>query len=383
MHFPLKAGKTIAINFILFFFFIGLLSAGPSILKILYHTVKPEKTIPLGFSEEIRKNYPWYGVHEKELQKIGTDYRDFIVMQHRPFAGKTINVDKNGMRYTKPPAIKYSTNRYLFFGASVIWGYGTTDALTIPSIFSDINQADAINYGLLSAGARQLLAMLINDYLENKIKRDKKNIIIFSCGTSTALRLFQSNKIELATKYQGIIQDALAIPLPLSPAFFLEPASQAVLKIKSRLTTPDETKPKFDGCYEKAVEFSADTTVRSWLAAQSIASTFGDDFFAFLPPTSAMGQPHLDHLSRTSTEDEAHFIRSVCKRIIEKVKNYPEIKFIDLTHIFDGDEPIYIDRFHYSPEGNRIYAEVLTEQLKAFTARKASNNKAKFIVFKK
>ena len=77
-------------------------------------------------------------------------------------------------------------------------------------------------------------------------------------------------------------------------------------------------------------------------------------------------------LLRVCTEEEATFIRSVCKRIIAKIKEHPEIKFIDLTHIFDGDEPIYIDRFHYSPKGNRIYAEALTKQINAFTIRDAS-----------
>lgn len=368
----MKICKTIAINFILLFFFLGLLSAGPSMLKMLYRAINPKVAAPLGFSEEIRKNYPWYDMHEKELQEVGTGYKDFIVMQHRPFTGKTINVDKNGVRYTKPSAIESNGNRYLFFGASLIWGYGATDDLTIPSIFSHINQAVSCNYGVLSAGVRQLLALLTNYYIENKIKGDKKNIIIFNNGIMTALKLLHSNKIELSTIYQDMIQDALAIPLPLSPAFFLEPASQVVLKIKSEFKSSNEAKPRFDGFYEEAIEFTAEITVRSWLAAQSLSSTFGDDFFAVLPPTSVTGHPYLEHLPRVCTEEEATFIRSVCKRIIAKIKEHPEIKFIDLTHIFDGDEPIYIDRFHYSPKGNRIYAEALTKQINAFTIRDAS-----------
>ena len=362
-----KLSKIIWINFILIFFVIGLFISGPSIIRMLYYTIIPEPTVSIRVPDEIRRGYPWYGVHEKELkyQIAGAGYKDFIVMQQRPFAGETINVDKNGVRYTKQPVIENSPNRYLFFGSSLIWGYGATDALTIPSIFGAINRAESQNYAVCSAGTRQLLAKLVSFYIENKIKRDKKNIILFNGGIMDALILWHLNKVELVTEYQDVIQEALAMPYPLSLPFLLQPASRLVQNIKSKFAPPPEAESKFDGAYGYAAEFSADTTVRAWLAATRLASTFGDYFFAVLPPVSVMGNPYLGHLSQKYPEEEKRFLRLVYNRIFEKVKAYPEIKFIDLVSIFDGKGPIYIDSYHYSPRGNQIYAEELAKQIQA------------------
>ena len=60
-------------------------------------------------------------------------------------------------------------------------------------------------------------------------------------------------------------------------------------------------------------------------------------------------------------------MNSVYSLILARVAQYHEIKFIDLTDVFDIPIPIYIDEHgHYSPEGNRIFAEQLTKRLRAF-----------------
>lgn len=378
MQLKYSAIKIILINILFMFAVIGFIVAGPVIVKSGYHLarfffVKQQAQVP--FPMEVYKEYPWSKQFFEESSKLKSEYKDFLVMKHEPFSGETIKINENGIRLTRPPKIiKDRLYRYLFFGASIVWGYGAPDEFTIPTIFGDINQIETVNYADNGHVVRQSLAQLTNLYIEDEVCH-KKNIILFINGPIEAFYGFQKNGIlNLSTKSENRIQRALDgyNSDSLNPTYLIRPAQALVQKIRLKLSNSvipmDEVKGS--GSHESA-EFVAETTVRSWLAGQRLAASFNDEFIAIFPPTYALGKPEMANPKQVLPDSILEFIRSVHRLIIEKIKNYPEIKFIDLTDIFNGVGPIYIDKSgHYSPKGNQIFAEQLTKKLKLLTIQK-------------
>lgn len=361
---PYKFIKIAAINCVLISAVLGVFSAGPSIVYKVYHSIKasvgPASYIPM----EIFEQYPWQSTYFKEFAQVGTEYADFIVWKSKAITGETINISVDGIRRTKYPEVTLSSSsRYLFFGPSPIWGTGSPDFLTIPSIFADLNSVETVNYGQFGYDSRQLLAYLTSLYVENKIS-DKKNVILFNAGVMEALNQLANNRIGMETPQQRLIRRALDIPI-LRINFIFMPVQQLIREIRSRINCSSSQIAPDSVFLSEAAEFAADITVRSWLMGSRLSAANHDQFIAVYPPTYALGHPYLNHLKYLFDGNTIEFIRSVHALIVQKVRLYPEINFIDLTGVFDGDDPIFIDRDgHYSPEGNRIYAEQLTEKIR-------------------
>lgn len=71
-----------------------------------------------------------------EASGQGTTWRPFVYWRLRPFQGRFVNVDDEGLRATvKPPGVVMSPNprRVFLFGGSTMWSANVPDALAIPS----------------------------------------------------------------------------------------------------------------------------------------------------------------------------------------------------------------------------------------------------------
>ena len=164
--------KILGINLILIFAVLGVLTTGPFIVYQTYHLFKPQSHLPIAVYGE---KYSWCEEHLNDWAKLSREYKDYVVWKSKPLSGPTINIDQNGVRLTKPcEAIEHKNRRYLFFGSSQMLGLGAPDALTIPSIFAELNRAETANYAGLGWDTRQCLSYLVNLYIENKIKDKKK-----------------------------------------------------------------------------------------------------------------------------------------------------------------------------------------------------------------
>ena len=371
MRLPVNTLKILGINLILIFAVLGVFTTGPFIINRTYRLFRPEvHRRPIIIYQE---NYPWREAYLDDEEKLEREYKDYVVWSLKPFSGPSMNISQNRIRQTKlSETIEDKNHRYLFFGSSLIMGLGSPDALTIPSFFSEMNRAETVNYGLGGYEARQCLAYLINLHIENKIN-NKKNTIIFCNGTIEAWNASQTLNFELATPNQSIIRSRLNQPPVLSAAYFLEPALDIMAKIRGKLISPDAPEPIPGDVKKKSVEFTADAVVRSWLIAARLVKEYGDDFIAVLPPSFAVGHPRLKQLPNICSQERMEFIKSVYSLIIEKVEQFPEIKFIDLTDIFDIPIAIYIDQNgHYSPEGNRIFAKQLSKRLHALNTERST-----------
>jgi lysophospholipase L1-like esterase len=71
----------------------------------------------------------------REQSGLPTAWEPFVYWRGEPFSGKYINIDQQGRRATwNPPPSGADRPRVFFFGGSAMWGAGSRDDHTIPSL---------------------------------------------------------------------------------------------------------------------------------------------------------------------------------------------------------------------------------------------------------
>jgi len=360
--------KTIIINLVLLLSAMGLITTGPCLIRLIYHVVIEVPSIEhYEYPEQVYKQYSWAQQSLKDMKAWKNherEYQDYVIWRLKPFSSPTINIlDSHVRKTTTPESIPNKGNRYLFFGSSLMLGEGVPDALTIPSIFSGANQVEAVNYGVGGYEARQCLAYLTNLYVENKISGGK-NTIIFVNGIPESCNMYTNRRTELATPIQSQIRMVTKSPT-LSVGYIFRPLIYLIEKIKRKLINP-VTKRQWRSPEEQkiAAEYVSDVILRSWIAGMHMAKEQKDSFVAVFPPHYSIGYPDIDYLKKKFNQEQIDFIKTVYTLLLEKVKNYPELNFIDLTDIFDTKDSMYLDQWgHYTPKGNTVFSNQLSEKL--------------------
>ncbi len=80
----------------------------------------------------------WPIQHDRELRALADRWEPYVYFRQKPFAGRTITIDADGRRRTWAPAEAAERTgkvyRLLMLGGSTLWGYGSRDDRTIPSL---------------------------------------------------------------------------------------------------------------------------------------------------------------------------------------------------------------------------------------------------------
>ncbi len=81
------------------------------------------RVIELGYGGE-----SWPLQHERELRLLEDRWQPYVYFRQKPFAGRTITIDADGLRrtWTPPPSGDRAGKlfRVLMLGGSTLWGYG-------------------------------------------------------------------------------------------------------------------------------------------------------------------------------------------------------------------------------------------------------------------
>ncbi len=316
--------------------------------------------------------------HRAELPNYSNDYEhakavfaDYHRIQHRyepfvgwktlPFSGKTTHISRDGLR-THDGDTSGTNNRptVRFFGGSTMWGEGADDQHTIPAFFNTLNpEFKVYNHGQLAYNTRQELDDLISIYSKNQ----RTDLVIFYDGVNDAAFLCPKAIKELpAHRLVPMYREKLyagkfALIKELAAKIFIEDIVNVIQKITYR-PTPENS--PYDCISNPAkAETIAEMMIKNWEMAHELVMNRNGRFIAVLQPAAYIGKPRTDHLNLD--EELGKNFKEIYRLLKAKIaaRHYPWI--IDLSEQFDGDEYIFIDFCHVSPNGNEIIAREISE----------------------
>lgn len=296
----------------------------------------------------------------QEYNSLTFQYEPFVGWKTRPFQGKTTTIGPDGLRETRQSSSNPSNVPTIrFFGGSTLWGEGADDEHTIPALFESANpEYKVYNHGQLAYNSRQNLDALISLYEESK----PSDIVVFYDGVNDAAFLCPSGIDVPGHRLVPMFRKRLytgEIELMKSGAskIFVD----NILRLVARFKHEDATR-LYDCLSDPSkAEAIADFMIKNWEMAHELVSGNGGRFIAILQPAAFVGNPRTDHL-QFEPEFKKNFAR-VYELMSKKLKSRHYSWVYDLTDSFDGNEYIYIDFCHVSPNGNAIIARKLGEIL--------------------
>ena len=311
------------------------------------------------------KNIEWAQDHFREFYELKTSYKDFYTWRRNTYNGSTININQHGIRESFSSVNNQNSNlEYLFFGGSTMWGTGSNDKNTIPSIFSKLNNVSVINYG--ETGYLSIQSLNLLNSLLIKEKLDLKNkVVIFYDGVNNVSVNCQINNLGLETNREEQLNNYIKESKISEINYFLKPIKQIVERITNRFVSSNHEN-NFRDCDENELKANlvANNLVNTWKLANQIVKENGGKFIPVLQPVIYIGNVKKNHiLDKLEKDSEANF-KIVYEIIKSKSFEYFGNKFIDLSDTLDDKDFYYIDYCHISPNGNLLVAKNLTLKLK-------------------
>jgi hypothetical protein len=312
-------------------------------------------TLNPGARSSVYKGQPWAERYWQEFRSASKfDYRSYVAWGMVPYHGETIATDQQGMRRTFNSVCDPETYTVWMFGGSVLWGMGSPDWLTIPSLlageYSNTGRKVCVrNFGVSAWGSTQ---EIIDLGLELKRAPRGPDLVVFLDGVNDVFSFYQSGEIDVHQDFQRlrdlfeqrgsgrrILEDRLSL-------LFRFPGSEHG---RLRIITDEEAKLDLDISY-----------LENMRIVKALAKEYGFDYAFFWQPVILAGHKEL------SGEEEA--IRKACLeeypgmdlfylKIYALVNAEPRARLFDVSGTFDREKrTIYIDFTHLGPLGNHLIA---------------------------
>ncbi len=354
--------KILGINFLVL---VGLLLA-LNICFILLYEVDNLFQKPFEDSRgtlDIYKEIPWAKQHFHEFENLPTEYRSFVGWRRLAFQGETITINEEGIRRTtQHPSVKDEAPHIALLGGSTMWGTGSDDPNTIPSLLAQALQGDyqTINLGETAYNAYQGTLFLQQQLIHGL----RPKIVIAYDGVND--RYLPEEK-RFLNRREGQINEALNAfgkepQQTLSiKNYMLKPLMTFIGLVKSRFQKPMAKKDKL--YTQEELELIARRLLESWLASKHLAENYGAQFIPVLQPNSFVGSPNISHLKLSLKPNVKNYYNLV--RQLIQTPPYQELRpnFLDLTDVLDGEEQVYIDFCHLTPRGNALVVASMAQHL--------------------
>jgi hypothetical protein len=162
------------------------------------HSMGPEveAAVVQGTAEERE-----YWKEQQPAQKV--QYEPYVLWRRAPFNGSAISIDADGIRRTLHSHCDASTFTVWMFGDSVMWGWGSPDSETIPSLVAaDYEKAGRqvciVNYGEKGWANTQELFELVQQL---KHADHKPDVVLFYDGGTEAFTAYENKKVDVHSNY--------------------------------------------------------------------------------------------------------------------------------------------------------------------------------------
>lgn len=308
----------------------------------------------------------WAWKHFRELNDARAEYRSYVGWRRLPYAGETITIDERGLRRTQHSGpLDQEAPLALFLGGSTMWGEGADDSGTIPSRFAALQGGayEVLNFGESAYNAFQSYLFL----KQNLLAGVRPQLIVSYDGVNEVHGRCRAGNDVFGHGREHQIRDAMRNrdrpgidDSPLRLGVFVSPLREFIARTAA--WTQDRQADGFGYvCHEdqQRSRAVAQALLDSWLTLKKTADMYGAKFMAILQPVAYVGAPQTAHLSLDPVLAAEYAAVYPLIGALLTGPAYRELHghVLDLTGAFDGEEHIYIDFCHVSPNGNAIIAE--------------------------
>jgi hypothetical protein len=142
-----------------------------------------------------------YWKEQEPAQKV--QYEPYVLWRRAPFNGRAILIDAAGIRRTLHTHCDASTFTAWMFGDSVMWGWGSPDSETIPSLLAQDyeragRQVCIVNYGEKGWANTQELIALVEQLKHTDHKPD---VVLFYDGGTEAFTAYENKQVDVHSNY--------------------------------------------------------------------------------------------------------------------------------------------------------------------------------------
>lgn len=351
--------RTLLINLAVFLLMLAALVLLPPLGFDAYQALR--QTWGAGDARAGLPNYrgvDWAAQHFREFARLSTSYFDFIGWRRAPFSGATVNVDEQGYRI-HPHAPRREDAQVWFFGGSTTWGPGASDAHTIPARLQAQTGRTVFNFGESAYTAHQSYNLLMKSYLQG----GKPGHVVFYDGANEVVIKCRAELGFYSTSHELTIRERMR-STQLS-AQLLSPTLELLGRGLRSMGAAARSDMGYD-CHanEAKRRAIAAALVMDWSLARDLVQKNGGKFIAVLQPVSFTGSPQLGHLPEVRASAPLRAQYDAVYPELRRQLDAAGIAYADLTGMFDGDDYLYIDFAHVSPQGNDIAASRIAALLK-------------------
>ena len=283
---------------------------------------------------------------------------------HKFQKSNTINIDSNGIRKSLNSS---ESPEIIFLGGSTMFGLGSNDENTIPSLVSEMSNRkfSVINLGTVAYNSFQSYLRLtqekidlsetkyiisydgVNEIFNNIKSSDKRYRHSYTEQFNNFFNLMKENKEDSDLSLIEFSKDIFF--RPLFKFIFLSMRKMSLIQYKNWDESYD-----FDS---NSINQSSIKLLQSW---SLIKKNFKNDkikFIFILQPISYVGKPNIDHLNDDPIRRK--FYSEFYINLKNNLMNNYDFKdlrenFFDFSSILDGNEKYYYDFCHLTPKGNKV-----------------------------
>jgi lysophospholipase L1-like esterase len=313
--------------------------------------------------------------YQKEFNESNkVAYHQFVLWRRAPYQGELISVDPDGVRRTLHTQCDDKNLTIWTFGDSVMWGGGTVDADTIPSLIAEDFEkrgrpACLVNYAEKGWSNTQEMIALIELL---KHAAHKPDVVLFYDGGSDAFTAYQNGTADTHSNFNSFksFLDSWGDEHQAGFAYLRQSNTYRLLqKIAAKAPLGENSEqtagPKLDA--NTLSSMVVVNYIQNINIIELLAKQYGfRPIFTWYPNLAVGNKPLTRYEQQAVIVTDAEFpnLRSFYRAVYDKASEINSPNFYNLADAVDRENSsLYLDLSHMNRAGHQIMADRLFDIL--------------------
>lgn len=311
-------------------------------------------------------------------RSYNAEWSSYVYFRRKPFAGRHINVDSTGLRFTPQFAPAAPTTarplRVMLFGGSTMWGTGARDSATIPASLARIIASDPAsgpvrieNFGESGYVSTQSILRLMLELRRGNVP----DYVIFYDGVNDVYSAYQNHEAGLpqneshrAAEFNLLKNSERRWKIALDSLYSRTVTASVVRGLRSLIfgdPRPQEAEPELAGEIVRYYRGNLDLV-------ESLSHRYGFRYTAYWQPV-VFERKEASAYESQQAELWKH-VRPLFAEAYRRVREDSTLRanrsFCDISSVFrDMAQPVFLDFCHITEAGNAVVARRMYEEMKA------------------